>query len=400
MTAPLKPAAGKYGAFIFNGAFPADAASKAIAVKVTNDAFRYYSAATYNAAAPLTKPATQNPGSIHIPESGAASRWRLYDVGKIPNNEWLSAMLWSGADPKRIDLEIQEFPPFDVNSATYTVLSKIVIDYSKVTFYTPAEAASALASALGTGAAASGATVTVSSDLTITANKTVSVFNGVTLTVSAGKTITNNGTITLGAGAKLALATASTTSVGKIAGTGVINAGKTVISGAWEAVGATETAGTLTITSAATGATITADGTNATGLKAGAAGAAITQNAGTNNALTIATVTTINFGGTDTTTPVCKISLTKGTNTGKLTLSAATSVIYTLAAKTDETVYSNSLTSIDTDIVITGISKAEVFQASNKLTKLTGDNDGASITAAASGIGTNDIDSTTATAGT
>jgi hypothetical protein len=92
--------------------------------------------------------------------------------------------------------------------------------------------------------------------------------------------------------------------------------------------------------------------------------------------------------------------LTKGTNPSKLTLSAATSVIYILAAKTDETVYSNSLTSIDTDIVITGISKVEVFQASNKLTKLTGDSDGASITAAASGISTNDIDSTTVTAGT
>jgi hypothetical protein len=209
----------KYGAFIFNGAFPADAASKAIAVKVTNDAFRYYSAFTDNAAEALTKPATQNPGSIHIPESGAASRWRLYDVGKIPNSDWLSILLWSESNPKQIDLEIQEFPSFDANSATYTVLSKIVIDYSKVTFYTPAEAASALATALGTGAAASGATVTVSSDLTIAADKTVSVLDGVTLTVPAGKTITNNGMITLGAGAKLALATASTTSVGKIAGT-------------------------------------------------------------------------------------------------------------------------------------------------------------------------------------
>jgi hypothetical protein len=92
--------------------------------------------------------------------------------------------------------------------------------------------------------------------------------------------------------------------------------------------------------------------------------------------------------------------LTKGTAPGKLTLSDTTSIIFTLAPKTDGAAYTASLTSIDTNIVITGINKAEVFQASDKLTKLTGDSDGASITAASSGTGTNNIDSTTATVGT
>jgi hypothetical protein len=125
------PAAGNYAAFVFN-VFPADAVSRIFALKITNDAFRYYTEGVGNATNPLTKPVTADPGTIYIPQTGTATRWRLYNAGAIPNSDWLSVLLWSGANPKRVEIEIQEFDSYDVNAA-YTVLDKIVIDYSNVT---------------------------------------------------------------------------------------------------------------------------------------------------------------------------------------------------------------------------------------------------------------------------
>ncbi|MDR2759109.1 MAG: hypothetical protein LBB78_07000, partial [Spirochaetaceae bacterium] len=142
-----------------------------------------------------------------------------------------------------------------------------------------------------------------------------------TLIIGAGKTFTYNGPVTIEAGGNLVLATDSTTAVGKIAGTGSIIAGETAITGAWEAVAANATPGTLTITSAAAGATITADGTNATGLKASATGATITQKAGdASNTLTIGAtghVTIIDLDGT-TTGAVGKLVVSGGANPGKV----------------------------------------------------------------------------------
>jgi hypothetical protein len=140
--------------------------------------------------------------------------------------------------------------------------------------------------------------------------------------------------VTIVPGGTLILATGTGSSVAKIAGTGKITAGFTTISGAWDAVGGN--VGTVTFLSAATGATITADGTGATGLKAGA-GAIITQNAGeaTNN-LIIGAATDIDLGGTDAEVGVIllKNDTSEGksdaTKNAKLTLSvAATSTIKT-----------------------------------------------------------------------
>jgi predicted acyltransferase (DUF342 family) len=77
-----------------------------------------------------------------------------------------------------------------------------------------------------------------------------------------------------------------------ITGTEGITAGKTKIEGRWEAVGSG--AGTVTILSSTNGATITA-ATNATGLKASAAGATITQVEGSGNTLVISQGTTIDL---------------------------------------------------------------------------------------------------------
>jgi hypothetical protein len=147
------------------------------------------------------------------------------------------------------------------------------------------------------------------------------------LVIGAGKTFTYDGLVTIAATGNLVLATTSSTSFGKIAGKGSIVAGATTITGAWEAVGATADPGTLTILSAATGATITADGTDATGLKASAAGGTITQNVVASNALTIGAGTVITLGGT-TTAPLGAILLkSDATNPAKLTLAATSSVL-------------------------------------------------------------------------
>jgi hypothetical protein len=159
-----------------------------------------------------------------------------------------------------------------------------------------------------------GGAVNVGVNSNVAGTATVTVPAGKSLNVAASKTLT------VAAGGSLILATASTTSVGKISGAGSIVAGATTITGAWEAVGTST--GTLTILSAATGATITATA-DATSLKASAAGATITQGAVASNNLTIGANTTIALGGTAT--KVGEIVLKNSnaadaTDNGKLTL--------------------------------------------------------------------------------
>jgi hypothetical protein len=103
-----------------------------------------------------------------------------------------------------------------------------------------------------------------------------------------------------------------------------VKAGATTITGEWQAVGTGN--GTLTIDSAAAGATITA--ASATGLKASAAGATITQNAGEDNTLTIATGTAVDLGTTGSLV-LTGVAGTDGaklavTNTGSLKAGATT----------------------------------------------------------------------------
>jgi hypothetical protein len=138
-TAGASPASGNYAAFIFDGAFPADAGSRRIAIKNESEALRLYTGAPGLATGPLVSPVASASGNIYIPVTGTPVKWRLYGVGDIPNNDWLSVLLWSGANSKRAVFEIQDFDPSyvpgtpPVEGTNYTVLKKIVIDYSKVT---------------------------------------------------------------------------------------------------------------------------------------------------------------------------------------------------------------------------------------------------------------------------
>ena len=168
---------------------------------------------------------------------------------------------------------------------------------------------------------------TLAGDIALTAGQSIVIPASTTVIVQAGNKITNGGTIVLAPTASLVLATPNAITGGaKIEGAGSLIAGATAITGAWEAVGTTTAASTVTILSAATGATITA-ATNATGLKAGAVGATITQAAGASeNALTIAAATAINLAGT-TSAALGTILLTANTNPGNLSLTATSKIL-------------------------------------------------------------------------
>jgi hypothetical protein len=136
-------------------------------------------------------------------------------------------------------------------------------------------------------------------------------------TVASGAALVNNGNIPVTANKALILSV-NGAGAGKIAGTGTIIAGKTAVTGPWEAQG---TAGTVTITNTNdNGATVTVSG--ATGLRAGAAGAVITQKAGAGNVLTIGTLTTIALGGNGTTAAGSIVLKGAAADPGKLVFAA------------------------------------------------------------------------------
>jgi hypothetical protein len=348
------------------------------------------------------------------------------------------------------------------NPKTDGFTKTVVIDYSGVTFEEPpvkvaasGATADSIKTALDTAntsvvvlTADTATTVTLNDALTVPAGKTLKVGTNVTLSVASSKTLSvaatldvagtldvadggsatigdadkyvkfakatitgASGTTFAGASGTATFANAAVLSLAEdgtleTKGTGTAVFGATTFSGVgvWTATATGGSAGGgVSITSAAAGATIVlVPGTGsrtAAELTASGTSPAITQAAGTGNALTIGAATVVNLGASDNSANLGSIKLTKGTNPGKLTLAAATSVVYTLAAKTDGSVYASTLTSVDTDLVLTGITKAEVFHATDKLTKLTGDADGTSITAVASGSGVNTIGATTVTAG-
>jgi hypothetical protein len=263
----------------------------------------------------------------------------------------------------------------------------VVIDSDAPSIVVPASASIA--------ATAAGATI-VAGASTNTVMLTGATLKAGTYTgAAAALTVANSGVVALAESGSLATAGNGTAVFGATTFGGV---------GSWtaSATGGTAQAGVsgVSITSAATGASIAlvaGSGVREAGiLTAGGTDPTITQAAGASNTLTIATATEIVLGGASSELGVIKLA--QGTNPGSLTLAGTTSVIYTLAAKTPGAVYS-TLTSIDTDAVITGITKDEVFQASDKLTKLTGKSDGAVITGKAEGDSTNNIGSATVTAG-
>ncbi|MDR3355983.1 MAG: hypothetical protein LBO04_02220 [Spirochaetaceae bacterium] len=224
--------------------------------------------------------------------------------------------------------------------------------------------------------------VTLADSITLAANQNIAITppgNGsIKITVPAGKKIINAGTITLSPGVSLVLATTSATSVAGIGGAGKIVAGATEITGAWDAVTATEAAGTLTIASAAAGATITAEDA-ATGLKAVSAGAVITQKAGYTIDLTIAESTEVVLGGTDS-AKAGEIVLTGGTNPGKLKLAAANAKITGITPSSGDTVAAGSVVITGGTVVGSKIAGTTNAAGAKKLGTITGDTDNNTVT--------------------
>jgi hypothetical protein len=169
-------------------------------------------------------------------------------------------------------------------------------------------------------------------DFVVPVSTTLTIPAGGTLIVAEESTLTYEGQLTLEAhataGGKLVL-TAGTVqaNVAKIVGNGTITAGATDITGAWEPV-AGAAAGTLTIQSApvaTTGAIITA--TTATGLRASAIGAPITQKVASGSTLAIGLTTAIELAGT-TDEKIGEIRLrAASSNAAKLSLGIATGKI-------------------------------------------------------------------------
>jgi hypothetical protein len=155
----------------------------------------------------------------------------------------------------------------------------------------------------------------------VPASKALTIGENTALIIAPAFTFTYDGQVIIEADGSLVLETGTTSA--KIAGTGAITVGgaTTVFNGAWEGVGAAS--GTLSITGSANGATILADEDgNATGLKASAAGATITQNAVQDNVLAIGAAdhaVKLDLAGS-TTTKAGEIILRGGTAPGKLSI--------------------------------------------------------------------------------
>jgi hypothetical protein len=153
---------------------------------------------------------------------------------------------------------------------------------------------------------------------TLAVAKDATLVLGENFTVTAGTALVNNGTIPITATESLILSAGNTGNDGRIAGTGTIIAGKTRISGTWEASG---TSGMVNITNTNdTGATITATVTSV--FKAIATDAVITQTAGTGNVLTIGANTAIALGGNGITTAGSIVLKGAASDPGKLTFAA------------------------------------------------------------------------------
>jgi hypothetical protein len=184
--------------------------------------------------------------------------------------------------------------------------------------------------AVGTGnvtIAAGASTAPATSTITASANTVVfTAGEGGTITQNAGAsnnlTIAANTTVALGAGSSVVLTGATGTAGAKLTSTGKVAAGKTEITGVWQAVDTGSDSATVTIAAtSADASTITASAATVS-LKAGTGGT-ITQAAGSGNKLTIAADTTVALGGAAAKLGeiVLKNSSTaNATDNGKLTL--------------------------------------------------------------------------------
>jgi hypothetical protein len=109
--------------------------TKFYAIKSTSQAYRYYTGGGGILASAPTEPVTTSGSNIYIPANAGELpvKWRIYNANVLTADTEMLVMLWSGANPKTVTLEIAEYASFDSSAAKVADVAKIVIDYSGVT---------------------------------------------------------------------------------------------------------------------------------------------------------------------------------------------------------------------------------------------------------------------------
>jgi hypothetical protein len=213
-------AAGVYAPVYIDGLITADAiAAGTLAGRQTNEALRFYTGIIDELLPDSPTAPVVNGTNIWVPsgsQTGAPTKWKAYvDENNVPNFtlEPSGFLIWNGGTgtaypDRKITYELSKITIAGGSATVDNLLTRYIIDYSEVTFSTPASEASELANALGNGATASGATVTVTgTTVSIAEGKTITVDDGVTLSVASGATLS------VASGAALSVASGATLSV-------------------------------------------------------------------------------------------------------------------------------------------------------------------------------------------
>jgi hypothetical protein len=133
--------AGKWADFglDLNAIFTSEVTNKILALRSSNQAFRYYKGASNLLAQEPTGPLVilgdPNKPIIYIPAlpTEMPVKWRLYNTNTFSSDKLFAFILWSSANPKTITLEVAEYATYVDNAAKSADVATIVIDYSGVT---------------------------------------------------------------------------------------------------------------------------------------------------------------------------------------------------------------------------------------------------------------------------
>ncbi|MDR1866864.1 MAG: InlB B-repeat-containing protein [Treponema sp.] len=112
-------------------------ATKALAIKQTNQSLRYYTNLDILTEEP-TKPVEEHIYTIYIPPTttGLPYKWRIYNIGALlADGGYFSFLVWNNASPKTATFEIQSYASFSSNAEpTNDVALKVIVDWTGLTF--------------------------------------------------------------------------------------------------------------------------------------------------------------------------------------------------------------------------------------------------------------------------
>jgi hypothetical protein len=122
----------------FKGVFTAANVAKILAIRSENQALRYYTDAATGllASAPtVARDSALNTTWIPSNPSQLPIRWKAYAASTIPANDNMTILIWDGASPKTVKLEVTSWAKFtgEVAEEKTGDIATIVLDYSGVT---------------------------------------------------------------------------------------------------------------------------------------------------------------------------------------------------------------------------------------------------------------------------